>query len=267
MIRTIKFKRATSTQWASDNPVLSAGELGFEYNTGMFKIGDSVTPWNDLLYFMPVEGFIPDLPDDPGGGGGIDDLEWVADRIFYSVTDDTFALTPITDDGRDLLAADSSASQQGVIDTYSRAEINALFSGAVPGSLMGYSELSSPWTCNNFGGLYPGSGFCIPISVTVTGENKDVWVEFVGGISHTSTTTVRLWQRANGAYTSPLGGQVSAHAVFNDYPLACHTKRKVFLTSGVSYTFDIGVEARASGTTTVFGDGTLGKSHLSVYRA
>ena len=47
---TYQFKRGTSQKWAAQNPVLRQGEPGFEYDTGKFKIGDGITPWNYLPY-------------------------------------------------------------------------------------------------------------------------------------------------------------------------------------------------------------------------
>ena len=41
---------ADSTWWTNNNPVLREGELGFEENTHMCKIGDGTTPWNQLKY-------------------------------------------------------------------------------------------------------------------------------------------------------------------------------------------------------------------------
>jgi hypothetical protein len=50
MATTIKFKRNSSSGWATANTVLGAGEPGFERNTGNLKIGNGVTPWNELPY-------------------------------------------------------------------------------------------------------------------------------------------------------------------------------------------------------------------------
>lgn len=44
----IRFRRDTSTNWAAANPVLLAGEGGYETNTGVFKIGNGTTQWNAL---------------------------------------------------------------------------------------------------------------------------------------------------------------------------------------------------------------------------
>lgn len=46
----LQFRRGTSTEWASANPVLAAGELGLETNTSLFKIGNGSTAWNSLAY-------------------------------------------------------------------------------------------------------------------------------------------------------------------------------------------------------------------------
>jgi len=52
----IKHRRDLAANWTTTNPVLNAGEIGFEINTGKFKIGDGTLTWNALKY--------------AGGGGG-----------------------------------------------------------------------------------------------------------------------------------------------------------------------------------------------------
>jgi hypothetical protein len=46
-------RRGTAAQWTTANTVLLAGEIGFETDTGYFKIGDGTTAWNTLLYANP----------------------------------------------------------------------------------------------------------------------------------------------------------------------------------------------------------------------
>ena len=46
----IQFKRATASSWSTNNPVLFAGEIGYETNTGKLKVGDGTTIWNSLSY-------------------------------------------------------------------------------------------------------------------------------------------------------------------------------------------------------------------------
>jgi len=47
---TIKQLRKTAAQWTSDNTILADGVLGFETDTGKYKIGDGATAWNSLSY-------------------------------------------------------------------------------------------------------------------------------------------------------------------------------------------------------------------------
>jgi len=44
----VKIKRDKQPAWAKANPVLAEGELGYATDTRTLKIGDGVTPWNDL---------------------------------------------------------------------------------------------------------------------------------------------------------------------------------------------------------------------------
>ena len=47
---TIQLRRDTSSNWATENPVLAAGELGYETDTRKGKVGDGTTAWNSLNY-------------------------------------------------------------------------------------------------------------------------------------------------------------------------------------------------------------------------
>lgn len=46
----VQFRRDTAANWTSNNPVLSAGELGLETDTSRYKIGDGTTAWSALGY-------------------------------------------------------------------------------------------------------------------------------------------------------------------------------------------------------------------------
>ena len=43
-------RRYTASDWVTLNPVLGAGEEGYEIDTRKRKVGDGVTAWNDLDY-------------------------------------------------------------------------------------------------------------------------------------------------------------------------------------------------------------------------
>jgi hypothetical protein len=52
MATKIQLRRDTSANWTSTNPTLSSGEIGFETNTGKFKIGNGSSAWSALDYFL-----------------------------------------------------------------------------------------------------------------------------------------------------------------------------------------------------------------------
>lgn len=52
MLAKFKLRRGTQAEWAATNPVLSAGEPGFETDTFRGKIGNGVAAWVDLPYYL-----------------------------------------------------------------------------------------------------------------------------------------------------------------------------------------------------------------------
>lgn len=46
---TFVFRRGTAAAWAASTRVLREGEPGFETDTNIFKIGDGVHMWKDLV--------------------------------------------------------------------------------------------------------------------------------------------------------------------------------------------------------------------------
>jgi hypothetical protein len=56
MATKMQQRRGTEQQWTIADPVLASGEIGFENDTNKFKIGDGVNQWNDLDYFVNLDG-------------------------------------------------------------------------------------------------------------------------------------------------------------------------------------------------------------------
>jgi hypothetical protein len=52
MASKIQLRRDSSADWTTINPVLAEGEVGFETNTGKFKIGNGSSAWSALDYFL-----------------------------------------------------------------------------------------------------------------------------------------------------------------------------------------------------------------------
>lgn len=51
MASKVQFRRDTTSNWSSANPVLAAGELGLDTTTGRFKLGNGSTAWNSLASY------------------------------------------------------------------------------------------------------------------------------------------------------------------------------------------------------------------------
>ena len=56
----IQFRRGSAADWATANPVLAAGELGYESDTGQIKIGNGTTTWSSLSYGAVSESYVND---------------------------------------------------------------------------------------------------------------------------------------------------------------------------------------------------------------
>jgi hypothetical protein len=62
MATRMQQRRGTAEQWTTSNdgdgPILNAGEIGWESDTNKFKIGDGVSYWADLTYFVDATDVI-----------------------------------------------------------------------------------------------------------------------------------------------------------------------------------------------------------------
>jgi hypothetical protein len=80
MATRMQQRRGTAAQWNSADPILEAGEIGFESDTNKFKMGDGVNQWSDLDYFIneaaistDIEGAISDT--EKGANNGVATLD------------------------------------------------------------------------------------------------------------------------------------------------------------------------------------------------
>lgn len=74
----IKFRRGLAIEWYNKNPVLAPGEPGYEEDTGLMKVGDGVSHWTTLDYFMedvvtPVDELIEEHVESPHPHPAYDD--------------------------------------------------------------------------------------------------------------------------------------------------------------------------------------------------
>ena len=87
----VQVRRGSASSWTSADPTLYAGEIGYETDSGRFKIGDGTTAWTSLDYSAVVPtGFL--------AGSGLS-VSVAADgsTVTYSLSDPTIQSTDITD--------------------------------------------------------------------------------------------------------------------------------------------------------------------------
>jgi hypothetical protein len=58
MATRMQQRRGTAAQWTSANPVLNAGEMGWESDTNKFKIGDGTNHWANIDYFIDANSTV-----------------------------------------------------------------------------------------------------------------------------------------------------------------------------------------------------------------
>lgn len=119
MASKLQQRRATSAEWAAANPILADGEIGFERDTKIIKMGDGVTRWNALG--MPnVQDAVPRTLVDAKGD------------ILVGTSNDALARLPVGTNGQ-VITADSTAENglawKGV---FSASRVGATFT--VPGN-------------------------------------------------------------------------------------------------------------------------------------
>jgi hypothetical protein len=116
MATRMQQRRGTASQWTSANPVLNAGEMGWESDTNKFKIGDGTNHWANLDYFIDANSTV-----NPSFGTSIVFEGATADsyETTLQVTDPTADRTITFPDatGTVALTSDIAELSQDAIDT------------------------------------------------------------------------------------------------------------------------------------------------------
>jgi len=95
-----RFQRGSRNRWIELDPILGEGEPGVEMNTGLFKIGDGHTSWNDLEYFLTepyITGIVEIMIAESGGLssdvriGNLSDLTTIAKDLIVNAINEVNA--------------------------------------------------------------------------------------------------------------------------------------------------------------------------------
>ena len=66
MATRMQQRRGTAAQWTAANPILAAGEIGFETDTNKFKMGNGSSAWGSLQYFANAAELAAIIDGAPG---------------------------------------------------------------------------------------------------------------------------------------------------------------------------------------------------------
>ena len=112
MPTTMQQKRGTAANWTSSNPILLAGEIGFETDTNRIKIGDGVSHWNNLDYVTNI--------DELGTGGNN------SSETLLTIETDTVIDTVSASQWRSLKYVVSMAKVSGGANKFATTELTIL---------------------------------------------------------------------------------------------------------------------------------------------
>ena len=156
MATRMQQRRGTATQWAGADPILNAGEIGFESDTNKFKIGDGVNHWDDLTYFVDVDGT------------SVKTLSGTANQITASDSSGAYTLSlpsAVTFPGSVTLNADPTSSLHAATKAYVDAAIVGIK----------FNEPVSAASTANLAGTY--SNGTSGVGSTITGAQEALIVD------------------------------------------------------------------------------------------
>jgi hypothetical protein len=105
MATRMQQRRGTAAQWTGANPTLAAGEIGYETDTGKFKIGNGSSAWSALNYYVDANAILDGAP------GVLDTLNELA----ASLGDDPAFFTTVANNLSD--HTDATTNVHGIADT------------------------------------------------------------------------------------------------------------------------------------------------------
>jgi hypothetical protein len=82
MATRMQQRRGTAAQWTAANPILAAGEIGFETDTSKFKMGNGSSTWSALQYFANASELAAII------GGDLPELLNSLDELAQAINDD-----------------------------------------------------------------------------------------------------------------------------------------------------------------------------------
>ena len=102
MATRMQQRRGTAAEWTAADPVLAAGEIGYETDTGKFKFGDGTNTWENLNAFSDASALIGAAPSTLDTLGELAAAIDNNPTIFEDIADNATGIAAINSDIADL---------------------------------------------------------------------------------------------------------------------------------------------------------------------
>jgi hypothetical protein len=195
-------RRGTAASWTSTNPTLAAGEIGFESDTGKFKIGNGSTAWASLAYAT--------------NGAVVSPLTTKGDLFTYSTTNARLA---VGNNGESLVADSSTAT--GLRYTGGTVQSNPILNSSFQvwqrGTSLAAVGSTSNYTADRWLGYNASSGFTV--SRQATGDTTNLPnIQYCARIQRnsgdTATTYMYFSQSFETVNSIPFAGKTVTYSFY-----------------------------------------------------
>ena len=273
MSTRIRLRRDTAANWTSNNPTLTTGEMGYETNTGKFKIGNNTDAWTALPYSITAElseGNLNDLKDVTITAAGNGDFlrwngsAWINDAVNLStdtvgsfveslVAGTGITLTNNSGEGATPTVAVDTSTIQAKVANVTDTEIGYL--DGVTSAIQTQIDTKSPLASPTFTGTVT-----IPSGASISGFAPLASPTFTGTVT-LPDNTVALGTKTTGSYVESLVAGTGVTLTNNSGETATPTiaiGQAVATNSNVTFNnLTVSGDLTVSGTTTSINTETL----------
>ncbi|NBP55374.1 hypothetical protein EBU71_02335 [bacterium] len=198
MATRMQQRRGTASQWTTANPTLAAGEIGFETDTGKFKIGNGSSAWSALSYFTDNTALATLLADAPEALNTLNELAAAIndDPTFFTTVStnlsnhqsDTTNIHGIVDTANLATTQDITNHNSDTTNVHGIANTSVLATNAsVAGDISSHNALTT-----NVHGISDTSVLATQTDITNLNNSKAPKADatFTGTITLPGTTTI-----------------------------------------------------------------------------
>ena len=203
MATRMQQRRGTAAQWTSANPILAAGEIGFESDSSKFKIGDGVNHWDDLIYYASAADLASLIDGAPDLLNTLNELaQAIGDDASFASTVET-AITTATEAAAEYTDDSTSGHNSTTVGVHGIADTAELSTKTYANDAVGSALLTHNSDTTSVHGIADTS-----LLATLTNAS-DAAASAVSTHNSDTTSVHGISDTANLVYTSDLSTHVS----------------------------------------------------------